>query len=613
MIQSPNIFSWIKEQENQYETEEITLGDNWYWNMRRHIQMIYHLKHGIFFTGENQWLRSFRKIMKPILNLCYWTEDLEVKDVLFYATGDNGIDKVASFLIKKYHDDFYTKENNLDLLFDEITESDIDYGGVLVQKGVKVPVVIPLNSIAFCDQSDILSGALGFRHNFSPTKLMSMKQYGWGDEKNGATISIDDLITLASFEKESGTLGDRKNKSTAKTIDVYVVIGDMPSHYLNDDNNMEDYIYQIQIVAEYTDSNKNKQGVVLYRKDFDDKNFKFYTTKKVFQRGLGEGIGEDILGDQIWTNFLNIHKTNLLESASKILLQTDDRTLAERQNLNEMDNLQIAYVDDNKSIRQIPNVASANIQLFQNEINSWYEHAQAIGSAYDPVMGKESSSGTTFRGQERLVAQGTGMHNKRRGQRAKFIEEIYRDIIIPDIKKEILKGKKFIGNLSMDELNWIAEQISINETNKIIKKKLLETGKAISQDEQDLLIKTIKEGIIKKGNKQMIEILKKEFDDIELTIGINIAGKQKDIAGLSDKLLSIFQFIIANPDSFKNAMQIPAMSKAFNNILEYGGMNVSDFNSLMSSQIQETPTMEAQAQLQPAQLTTGQEAPQINV
>jgi hypothetical protein len=65
-------------------------------------------------------------------------------------------------------------------------------------------------------------------------------------------------------------------------------------------------------------------------------------------------------------------------------------------------------------------------------------------------------------------------------------------------------------------------------------------------------------------------------------MGINVAGKQKDLAILSDKLLSVFQFVLANPAGFQQAMQIPALAKSFSDILEFSGLSQVDFSSLMT-------------------------------
>jgi len=605
-MKSPTIHSFIKEQENKFQTEEITLGDNWSWNLRRHVQMIFHLKNGVFFTGENNWLRAFKNVMEPVINLTLWTEDIELKDVTFFIENDDG--KVLSFLVKKYHDEVYARENDLDLLFDEITESDVEYGGVLLQKGVKVPEVLPLMSLAFCDQTDILGGPVGIKFYFSPDKIRAMAKYGWGEEKNGATISLEELCILADQEKGSASLSEKKNDVSGKTIEVYIIRGNMPEQYLKDNDNMEDHYNQLQVVAFYTDKKGNKQGVTLYRKKEEEGNLKFFTSKKVYQRGLGRGVGETLIHPQIWTNFLLIHKTALLEAASKVPLQTDDPNFTNRNKIQDMENLEVAVLEEGKQIRRIDTAAVANIQLYSNEINEWWSFAQTAGSANDPLMGKEATSGTTFRGQERTVAQGQGLHNKRRGQRAKFIEELYRDWIIPDIKKEILKGKKFLASLNNEELNWIAERLAIVESNQIIKDAILYKGKYVTKEEQDTLISVRKQANLKKGNKQLVEILKGEFQDVEIKMGINIAGKQKDLAQLSDKLLSIFQFIFSNPAGFQQAMQIPALSKSFENILEFGGMSIGDFSTLLNVQQQARSIQQPMQEVQPPQLLANQQA-----
>jgi hypothetical protein len=590
---SPDIYTYIKQQENTFETEEIQVGENWFWNFRKHVQLIFHLKNGVFYTGENNWLRAFKNIMEPILNLSYWTEDIEVKDVVFFIEQDNG--KALSFLVKKYHDEVYTREHDLETLFDEITESDLDYGGVLVQEGAEVPEVLPLNSIAFCDQTDLMGGPVFFKHYFSPDKLRAMSKFGWGEEKNGATVSLEELCTLATFEKDPiGTLNEKQNRVPGKSIEVYIGRGALPVDFLEDNGDMDKYVNQIQIVAFYTDKDSKKQGVTLYRKKEQEGALKFFTSKKVYQRALGRGVGESLLHPQIWTNFLTIHKTNMLEAASKIPLQTTDPNYTTRNKIQDMENLEVTVVQEGSTISQIPTAAPANIQLYANEINSWYDQAQLSGAAFDPIMGKEATSGTTFRGQERTVAQGRGLHDRRRGQRAKFIEEIYRDWIIPDIIREIVKGKEFMATLSTEELMWVSDEMANKAVEERTKEALL-NGVPVTREQQETLRQIYKQEFLKKGNKQLIKILKDEFADIEIKMGINIAGKQKDLATLSDKLLSVFQFIFANPAGFQQAMQIPALAKSFENILEFGGMSIGDFSSLLQGGASTAPQQQVEA------------------
>ena len=602
-----DIYSYIKTEENRFQTEYVQVGDNWQWNLREHVQLLFHLKNSVFFTGSNEWktmLRAFKNIMEPILNLSYWAEDIEVKDVVFYIENAKG--RILSFFFKKYHDEVYVKEHDLDTLFDEITESDVDYGGALVQRSrFPRPEVLPLNTIAFCDQTDMLGAPLAFKLNMAPSALKKMSSRGWGSEKNGATVTINELITLATSEKSpSGTIQTKKNESTGKNIEVYVLYGDLPERYLYSDTDPENYCSQVQIVAFYKDEKNEKKGVTLYRKPEEDSYLLFHTSKKVHGRALGRGVGESVLHPQIWTNFLEIHKMQMLEAASKVPLYTDDQSYSNRNKIQDMENLEITVVEDGKQIRQVPTAAVANIQLYESSINSFFEHAQLVGSAFDPLLGKEQVSGTTFRGQERTVAQGRGLHDRRRGQRAKFIEIIYRTWIIPDIKRGILQGKEFLATLTSEEMQWVTEQLAENYDSQ---KQFDAIFEAKIPLDRELLKREFKEKLAKQGSKMLLKILKAEFKDVEVRIGINVASKQKDLVGLTDKILSIFQFVFQNPAAFQQAMQMPALSRAFQDILEYSGINSTDFTSLMAQTAIQAPPM--QPQQQPAQALLQPQSP----
>lgn len=580
-----DIYAYIKAQESAFETNTIKLGDNWDWNFRNHVQLIFHLKNGVFYTGENNWMRAFKNIMEPILNLAYWSEDIELEDVVFYIEEEEG--RALSFLIKKYHDEVFVRKYNLDTMFDEITESDLDYGGALVQKSdTPKPETLELNAIAFCDQTDITGGPIAFKHNFSPDKLREMSKLGWGKTSNGATTTIEELIVLAEPEKNlTGTSGI-KNKTPGKNIEVYIVRGNLPEGYLKDNDEMEDHYNQIQIVAFYAGKQGKGEGVTLYRKKEGEGNLKFHTSKKVYGRALGRGVGEALLHPQVWTNFLTIHKTNFLEAASKNPLYTDDSSYTQKNKIQDMENNEITTIEDGKRIYQVPTAAPTNVQLFEKSINEWHEHAQYLGSAFDPMLGKEAVSGTTFRGQNQVVQQGRGIHDRRRGQRAKFIEEIYRDWIIPEIAREINKGHEFLATLSSEEMAWVSDQLAESYASKMQTNDVLNglPPRDIEQLKQECI-----QSFTKKGNKHLFKILKDEFKDVEIKMGISIASKQKDIAGMSDKVMAIFQAVFANPQGFMATMQIPGMAKAFSDVLEYSGIDPVDFAGLVNMKLPQQP------------------------
>lgn len=575
------IYEYIEQEETKFETDEIQVGENWWWNFRKHVQMIFHLKNGMFYTGNNDWMRQFKSIMEGIIELANWTEDIDIgKDVVIFIEGDD--DRAVSFVVKKYHDEVYVRENDLDKMVDEVTESDNTYGGALVQKGAKRPEIIQLNRIAFCDQTQMAGGPVALDMYFSPSKLKQMGKYGWGEESNGATISLEDLCYLASYDKDvAGAGATDKNDVPGKTIKVYILRGDMPESWLEDNGGEEAFTSQIQVVALYTDQENNKKGVTLYRKKEED-GFKFFSSNEVEGRALGRGIGEKILPDQIWTNWKNIHRNNLLEAGSKVPLVTDDPTWTQKNKVQDMENLEVTTKEQGTTVEVIPTAMVNNIKLFEAAISEDYQHAQFVGQAFDSLMGKEESAGTTFRGQERLVAQGRGPHDRRRGQRAKFIEELYRWDIIPRMSKEMKKNKKFWATFSTDEMIWVADRLATNEVNRKIKEMILD-GKLVTKEEQDMMMQTFKQDFYKRGNKHLLQILGEEMEGIEDRIGINIAGKQKNLSGISDRILSIIEVAMNNPQ-FRANLEANGMMGAFNDLLEFSGLSPADFATVVNTQ-----------------------------
>ena len=446
-----DIFAYITQEENAYKTENVNIFDNYSWNMAYHIQMSVSFKLGKFVVATNdpQTKDPFRNIVLPILRLRYRAEDIDVKDIVLYV--ENPEKQHLSFLIKKYHDDVFTVENDLDSFFDKAKEEKIDLGGCLVKKGQKaVPEVIHLQEIAFCDQTDIMGSPIGLRFNLSPGKLRAKAKQGWGDPKNGATISIEDLLELSTREKDpAGTKASQENKTPGSNIEIYVVRGTLPESYLKDKGKEDELVDQVQIVAFYK-GKKGRHGNILYRAKEVEGVYKFHNPEELYNRALGIGGVEELADSQIWTNYAEIHKTKMLRAASKVVFQTTDESFSNRNKIKDMENLEVVVTREGTNVGQIP-TGSPNIQLFTQSLVEWEAHARELGGATDPLLGKQPPAGTPFRLQERVVFEGKGMHEYRRGKFGKFIEEIYRDWIIPHISREIVKGKEFLTSLSADE------------------------------------------------------------------------------------------------------------------------------------------------------------------
>ena len=569
-----DIYQYIKSEENSYQLPINIL--DWEWSMAEHIKTTFYYKHGRLLTGNNP-NKPVKNITKPILNLQYRAEDIDVKDILFYI--DDPDKYHLSFLIKKYHDDVFLKENNIDEFIDEYKISRIDYGlGLCKDIGKPKPDVIALPSIAFCDQTDILSGPIGLRHFYSPDQLKEMEAFGWGDEKNGATISTDDLIALADTSKKDKD--GKETKTPGKYIQVYEVNGTLPERFLTDDAEDNKYVSQMQVVAFYQKENGEKEGVTLFAKKRKGMPFKISVRDPVYGRACGFGGAEELFEDQVWTNYNMIRMKEMLDAAAKTILQTTDAGFAARNNIKNMDNLEVAVLEADSTLSQV-DTFPRNISLFQSSTAEWEAHAQQMGAANDSIMGKNPNSGTPFKLQELVTQESHSLHDYRRGQFAKDLEAVYKDWIIPYITKEITKGNKFFSTLDLDEMQQVAEKVITNATNNKIKEMIL-NGEEIMDEEMEQFKMKAKEEFMK-DNRKFIEILEGELEDAQISININIAGKQKDMASNIDKLTNVFRQISANPQ----ILEIPQMAKLFNQIMEGSGLSPIDF-SMMKTPVPQT-------------------------
>lgn len=574
-----DIFQYITTEENNYRNESgIELPGGWNWSMKEHIETSYLYNFSQLTTGKDDF-KPVKNITRPILNLQHRTEDVEMKDVAIYVNDPERYH--LSFLVKKYHDEVFVVENDMDTFIDDLNISRIDYGGGLSKKlNRPAPEVVPLHSIAFCDQTDILSGPIGLKHFYSPDQLLDMESVGWGNEANGATISLEELIELSKEEKTLDN-NTKTTKTPGRYIEVYEVHGNLPKCYADVSDDSGKYETRLFIVAFYQKKHSNeKTGVILYTKPEKELPFKLIKRDPVYGRALGFGGAEELFDPQVWTNYDSIRKLEMLDAASKTILKTTDPSVASRNKVRDMDNLDIIELAPGTDISQV-DTFPRNMRLFDESMAQWEEQARTMGAATDAVLGDSPSAGTPFKLQQQVIAQGLGLHEYRRGQFAKHLEEIYNDWIIPHIENKITQGATFLSELSLEEMQYVLDCMVTNMANEKIIEMVI-NGEEVTNEAIDTFKELVRSEFKKKGNKHFIEILKGEFKNSKLKVQVSVKGKSKDLSGKVDNLVNVFRQIIANP----GVLQIPAIARIFNDILESSGLDPADFTGITKAQIE---------------------------
>ena len=581
------IFDYIKAQEVLYK-KPIELVSNWRWGMQEHVRKVVTYKHSQLLRGKDEWT-PVRNIMKPILMLQYFAEGFDVKDVLLFI--NNSKKYFKSFLVRKFHDE-WAVENKIDTVIDESVESYVDYGLVLLKNSGARPEVVPLQSIVFCDQADILSGPIGIKHYFSHSELMEMKSKGWGKRERGATITLEQLITLSRDYKTSTDVSGTLTITPGKYIEVYEIHGSLPETFM-EGSDATKYSQQFHIVAFYQLENTSKQGVTLFSAKETELPFKALKRDPIYGRACGFGGVEELEEAQVWSNYGMLLMKNMLDSASKVVMKTTDASVARRNNIKDIDNLEIIELEEGKDLSQV-DTFPRNYNLFDRSIADWEDHAKLISGAPDPLLGQEPSSGTPFKLQDLVVQTGKGPHDYRRGKLAVFWGELYSDWILPHIKRDITKGKEFLAELDFEELQYVADSLVQCEANNMVREKIL-NGEMIDPNEIEGYKEIVRGEFMKKGNKHFIKILKDELRDIPVKVRPNIVGKQKDVRGQVDKLVNVFRTVAANPE----ILQSKPMADLFNQILEASDLEPIDFSGFMSVPIQQQMQPQVTSQSRP--------------
>ena len=569
MMETQDVFEYVKTEETNWRTARIPLTNSKDWNMYEHIQRCTNVANGWFHRGANDGNRPYNDIVTPIINVAFRSEGFDVKDIVPYV--NDAVNYYKSFLVKKYHPQ-WARKNQLDTLIDEVVESSIIYDLVLVKDVNNVrPEVVDLKTLAFCDQSDILAGPLCIKHQYTVSELSDFRGT-WSDE------AIDMAIADANENRKVSIANDQTVKSPSKYIDVYELRGHLPETWIDAEGGLHVYTPQTHIIGFYTDKEGKQQGLVFFKgKDKPlRESFKALKIDQVRSKGraCGKSIVETLFEPQVWNNYAGIKIKKLLDSAINVLI-TDSE---------ELGNQKLSDLKDNTILKQEKEATTTrldgtlqNLTQFTSYQQTQETQARILGSASEGSLGQNPTAGTPFALQQLIVQEGQGIHEYRQGKIATF----FADVLYPwkftaYLVKDMNGGKKFSEDLTLDELQEIVGQVVTNQVNEEIKALILD-GKPIAKEQVDMLTQVKRDEFMKQGTRRFFETLKGDLDDIPVDVMFNIKGKQKRMAENADKITNIIRQILANPGAIA---QVPGVGKAFNELLEQSGMSPIDFSQV---------------------------------
>lgn len=581
---SKSVYEYVKTEESTFAVARVPLTNSKDWNFKEHVERCLNVSNGWFHKGENDGLRPYDDIVTPIIDVAFRSEGFDVKDILPYV--DDIEQSYKSFLVKKFHPE-WAKKHLLDDFIDEVVESSIIFDLVLIKDVNNTrPEVVALQDIAFCDQTDIMSGPICIKHQWTVPDILEYKGK-WNDDK------IDEVITMAKASKLVSTANNKEVKTPGKYIEVYELHGKLPESWLYDDGDPDKYVDQIQIINYYYAQDGSKNGITLFKgksKKMGDK-FKALKIDKVRSKGraCGRSIVERLFEPQVWNNYSAIKLKKMLDSAVN-LLQTDSEEYGNKR-ISELKENTIIKHEPGRPLTKIDMGLQNTVQFDNLQVKS-ENRARMLGSASEASLGKNPVSGTPFALQDLIVQQGEGIHQYRQGKIASFFSDVlYPDLILKYLVSDMNNEKKFSEELSLDDIQEISESVATNKANAKIK-EIFMNGGVVFKDQQDVMTESFKKNL-SKVKRGFFDLIKADIKDIPVRVKINVAGKQKNLAKDADSLSKLITNILAN---IQGIQTIPGVSKAYNELIESVGLSPIDFTAILKPQALPAPKAQPEAQ-----------------
>lgn len=573
------VYKYIQDEQTAYKTVRVPITTSYDWNMSEHIERCTNVANGWYHSGKNDGLRRYDDIVTPIINVAVRSEGFDVKDIVPFVNDIQNSYK--SFLVKKRHPQ-WARKNELDTFIDDIVESSVIYDLVLVKNVNNVrPEVVPLQKIAFCDQTDIMTGPICLKHQYSPAELTKFKGK-WNDE------AIDEAIIMSKEEKVVMQANERTAKTPGKYIEVFELHGYLPESWLDEGGDPFKYVNQMHIVCYYTSKDGNKNGITLFKGKTKEitNTFKSLVIRKIHGRACGKSIVETLFEPQVWMNYSAQRIQKLLASAINVFYSDSDEVA--NQKLSNLPDNTILKIETGKNLAKLDG-SPQNLTAFNNDQVNLQTQARILGSASEAQLGVNPTSGTPFALQNLVVQQGQGIHEYRQGKIATFVADVlYRDWILQYLVDDMNKGITFSEELTLDEMQEIADIIARNKAEQQIIEKILE-GELVTEATREQLIQTYKEQFAQGGSRKFFETIQGELEDIPLEVFVNIKGKQKNMAQEADKITNIIREVLRNPQAFQ---QVPGVGKAFNQLLENSGLSPIDFTQITKTLPAQPPAPE---------------------
>ena len=601
-----SIYKFVAAQRDSYRSDTIEITEGYDFSQYETLRTIELYDNDRFLTGPKDSLdreKPFFNIVSFRKNVATRATDLDTKDVQIQSDRITKTSYAETFLLNLKSRN-WMKLAGFATFLNRMGATRAKYGGVLVKKVEQagelcIHVVAWLNAIT--DQVDIRNGVKIERHYYNPAQLKTDVPKNWEN--------IDEAIEAAEKARKAQIADGsaKQNKTPGAYVEVFEVHGVLPtcflagkSGYADDYGSEDEYERQMHVVVlDGTDKDK-VEGVTLYAGVEDEDPYKYLSYEEVDGRGLGKGVVESLFEAQVWTNYSEKQKKDMLDLASKIIFQTTDGNIAAKNVLTDMENGQIVTTARDTTLGRVDNSASSFAQ-FQALAADWDKQAERVSSTYGAITGETMPSGTPFRQVALLNQEAGSLFEYRREEAGIFVREIFLDWVLPFLVKQLKKDKDLTATLEPEELEIVSEAVANQEADKFAKERIL-GGQSVTPEEKQAVYGAVKDASMQL-RRRSFKGFDKLFSDWMGTVDVITTGEQKNKAAMLETMNNIIGLIVKMqlPDGRNLAMEDGPLRTLTLQLMEMAGASPLLLTKMQApASVQQVATPQVQSKVTPA-------------
>lgn len=550
------IFSYIREQRNYYETQDIPVpGFNHDWSQKDHINKIDSYWSDQYEEGDAYDSvigdYPFENIHKAPTLLEARSTDFDQKHIEVEPKNGSRDARISAMIATKALAN-HMEDIRFGMFMNQVSYIRAKYGGVLASKEGEKIVVDKWQQL-ITDQADIMSAPRIKRYFMSPSELSKMSG-SWKNVKEA--IKSAETYRGQDIGEESA---DDDAESTGNLIEVFAVEGDLPKCLLysaqadrdgevyeehEDDRYEYEYGRVISCGADWfekKDKKKLENGIVFYAEKEDKPLQKYLARNPLAGRGLGEAVPEVLFEPQKWWNFTKTEEIRMIAIAGKKLYVTDDPDILANIFDVGVDHGHVLRVSAGKNLSEL-NQLPTGTPIYQTMRGEMFENIQRLTSSFAAAIGEEAKSGTPFRAQYLQNVEAMSQFEQYREEMGFFYKEIIEDWVLEDALKKAASEDEIYSTFTQEELALIDDVIVNNELIEIRVEAIMK-GERITPEQMEVLAETLKKRLRKDGSKRTITGIKEYIKKAGKKVRIHTTDEQRNKAVIFESYASLLQYL----------------------------------------------------------------------